>query len=202
MNYKNISKQRDKKNTLELWFFTWNCENTGSPIWLNSGMELLSLVKLSDFSFFYGKMLQMFSWTFKVSYFWIGNYNSNKRDKKRRSICFLVEAFFFSWNCKNCFCNFETKFFTCCLCVSMNRENTSSLWLISGMKLLYLVKLSDFLNFTHKTQTNKQNKNYIRKILQVFFLVKKHDTDYHFLENTFWKCTTTHYVLVILKRWN
>ena len=30
-------------------FFTWNCENTSSPIWLISGMELLSLVKLSDF---------------------------------------------------------------------------------------------------------------------------------------------------------
>ena len=97
----------------------------------------------------------------------------NKERKKHWSISFFTWKHF-SWNCKNYFCNFETKFCTCCLCVSMwNCENTSSLWLISGMELLYLVKLSDFLNFIYKTQTNKHNKNYIRKILQVFFSREK-----------------------------
>ena len=69
----NNSKQRIKK-TLEHLVFTWNCENTSSPIWLNSGMELLSLVKLSDFLNFvyktqkWQKRIGIFTWKHTTHY--------------------------------------------------------------------------------------------------------------------------------------
>ena len=114
----------------------------------------------------------------------------NKERKKHWSISFFTWKHF-SWNCKNYFCNFETKFCTCCLCVSMwNCENTSSLWLISGMELLSLVKLSDFLNFVYKTQK-------WQKLIDIF--TWKHTTHY-FCENKSLKCSsTTHKVVVIFK---